>query len=146
VEYPWTFVKYCEIVFPTFIYFHESCRNSANIRQHLTVFPSYFNQIYLKFFCHFTEFNYKLRDFTKVYKSYNIPQYFLSQITHFHSISSNYKVLLAFCDFVSWQTKFFCLLLYRFAFRRHQQIFRHCQMKGDFFNIAGTYLEWQTMA
>ncbi len=46
----WTFVKFCEIVFPTFIYFHESYINSANIRQHLSVFPSDFNKIYHKYF------------------------------------------------------------------------------------------------
>ncbi len=46
----WTFVKFCKIVFPTFIYFHECYRDSANIRQHLTVYPSYFNNIYLKYF------------------------------------------------------------------------------------------------
>jgi len=47
---PWTLVNYREIVFPTFFHFHKSCRNSANIRQHLTVFPSDFNNIYLKYF------------------------------------------------------------------------------------------------
>ncbi len=138
---PWTFVKYREIVFPTFIYFHESCRNSANIRQQLTVFPSDFNIIYLKYFGILQNLmkNYEiLWKFTKIYESYDIPRYFLSQITHFCFVSSNYKVLLAFCDFVPWQMKFFCLLLYHFAFRRHQQIFCHCQTKGDFFNIADT--------
>ncbi len=52
----------------------------------------------------------------KVNKSYDIPQYFLSQITHFCSILFNYEVLLAFHDFLLWQTKFFCLLSYHFAF------------------------------
>jgi hypothetical protein len=47
----------------------------------------------------------------------------------------------AFCDFVPLQMKFFCLLLYHFAFRRHQQIFHHHQTKGDFFNIADTYMK-----
>jgi len=46
----WTFVKFCKIVIPTFVYFHKSCRHSAIIRQHLTVFPSYFNNIFLKYF------------------------------------------------------------------------------------------------
>jgi hypothetical protein len=77
--------------------------------------------------------------FMKVYDSFDIPRYFLIQIIHFRSISSNYEVLLPFRDFLPWQTKFFCLLLYHFAFRQHQQIFRHRQMKGDFFNIADTY-------
>jgi hypothetical protein len=72
----------------------------------------------------------------KVNKSYDIPWYFLGQITLFRSVSSNYKVLLAFRDFVPWQMKFFCLLLYHFAFRRHQQIFCHHQTKGDFFSIS----------
>jgi len=42
----------------------------------------------------------------KVNESYNIPRYFLSQITHFRSISFNSNVLLAFRDFVPWQTNF----------------------------------------
>ncbi len=137
----WTFVKYRKIVFPTFVYFHESCRNSANIRQHLTVFRSDFHNIYLKYFKilqNLTRTYEILRKFTKVNESYDIPQYFLSQITHFHSISFNFKVLLAFHDFVPWQTKFFCLLSYRFTFRQHQQIFHHHQTKGDFSNIADT--------
>ncbi len=46
----WTFVKFRKIVFPTFVYFHKSYRHSANIRQHLTVFLSYFNNIFLKYF------------------------------------------------------------------------------------------------
>jgi hypothetical protein len=75
----------------------------------------------------------------KVNESHDIPWYFLGQITLFHSVLSNYKELLAFCDFVPLQMKFFCLLLYLFAFRRHQQIFCHRQMKGDFSNIADTY-------
>ncbi len=45
-----TFVKFCKIVFPTFIYFNKSYRNSANIRQYLTLFPRDFNNIYLKYF------------------------------------------------------------------------------------------------
>jgi hypothetical protein len=44
------FVKFCKIVFPTFVYFLKSYRNSVNIRQHLTVFPSDFHNIYLKYF------------------------------------------------------------------------------------------------
>ncbi len=82
----WTFVKYCEIVYPTFVHFHESCRNSANIRQHLTIFPRDFNNIYLKYFGILQNLtkNYEiLRKFTRVNESYNTPQYFLGQITHF---------------------------------------------------------------
>jgi hypothetical protein len=74
-----------------------------DIRQHLTVFPSDFNNIYLKYFgiLHNLTRNYEiLQKFTKVYKSYDIPKYFLVQITHFHSVSSNYEVLLPFRDFV----------------------------------------------
>ena len=132
---PWTFVKFCKIVFPTFVYFHESYRNSANIRQHLTVFPSDFNNIYLKYFgiLHNSMINYEiLQKFTKVNESYDIPQYFLGQITHFGSILFNWDVLLVFHDFVRWQTKFFCLLSYHFAFRQHRQT------KGNFSNIADT--------
>jgi len=40
-----------------------------NFRQHLTVFPSDFKNIYLKYFSIFTEFNEKLQDFMKIYKS-----------------------------------------------------------------------------
>ncbi len=140
----WTFIKYREIVFPTFIHFHESCRNSANIRQYLTTFDSFskdFNNIYLKNFGILQNLmrNYEiLWKFTEVNESYNIPRYFLCQITHFHSVSSNYEVLLAFCDFILWQTKFFFLLSFCFAIRRHQQKFCHRQTKGDFSNIADT--------
>jgi hypothetical protein len=71
-----------------------------NIWQHLTVFPNDFNNIYLKNFGILQNLkrNYEiLWKFTKVNESYNIPLYFLCQITHFHSVSSNYEVLLAFC-------------------------------------------------
>ncbi len=51
---PWTFVKCCERVFQTFIYFHENVVEIQtifnNLRWHLTVFPSDFNNIYLKYF------------------------------------------------------------------------------------------------
>jgi hypothetical protein len=76
---------------------------------------------------------------TKINESYDILQYFLGKITHFRYISFNYNALLAFCDFVPWQMKFFCLLLYRFTFGRHRQIFCHRQMKGNSPNIADTY-------
>ncbi len=127
----WTFVKYREIVFPTFVYFHESYRDSANIRKHLTVFPSYFNNIYLKYFGILQNLmrNYEilqsLQKFTKVDKSYDIPRYFFSQITYLHSVSFDCNVLLAFCNFVQWWMKFFCLLSYYFASRQHRQIFHH---------------------
>ncbi len=38
--------------------------------------------------------------------------------------------------------KFFCLLLYHFAFRRHWQILRHHLTKGDFSNIAVYFAFW----
>ena len=136
-------VKFHEIVFPTFIYFHESYRNSANIRQHLTVFPSYFNNIFLKYFGILQNLmrNYDiLWKFMKVDESYDIPWYFFGQITYFHSVSSNCDVLLAFHNFVLWWMKFFCLLSYRFTSRQYWQIFCHCQTKGDISNIADTYL------
>jgi hypothetical protein len=137
-----TFIKFHEIVFPTFVNFNESSKNSTNIRQHLTDFPSDFNNIYLKYFWILQNLmrNYEiLWKLTKVNESYDIPQYFLSKITPFHFVSLNCNVLLAFCDFILWQTKFFHLLLYHFTFRRHRQIFCHCQTKGDFSNIADTY-------
>jgi hypothetical protein len=71
-------------------------------------------------------------------ESYDILQYFFGQITYFRSVSFDCYVLFAFCNFVPWQMKFFCLLLYRFASRQHQQIFRHRQTKGDISNIADT--------
>jgi hypothetical protein len=46
------------------------------LRQHLTVFPSDFNNIYLKYFGILQNLmrNYEiLRKFTKVYESYDIP-------------------------------------------------------------------------
>ncbi len=89
--------------YPTFIYFHESYRNSANIRQHLTVFPSDFNNIYLNYFMILQNLtrNYEiLQKFMKVNESYDIPRYFLGQITHFRSVLFNFDVLLAFRDFL----------------------------------------------
>ncbi len=97
----WTFIKFREIVFPTFVYFHKSYKNSVNIRQHLTVFPSDFNNIYLKYFGILQNLtrNYEiLWKFAKVNESYNIPHYFLGQITHFRSVSFNCNELLAFRD------------------------------------------------
>jgi hypothetical protein len=81
-------------------------------------FPSDFNNIYLKYFGILQNLtrNYEiLQKFTKVNESYDIPQYFLGQITHFCSILFNCDVPLAFHDFVLWQMKFlfaivpFCL-------------------------------------
>jgi hypothetical protein len=76
---------------------------------------------------------------TKVNEKCVIPWYFLCKITNFHSISFNCNALLAFCDFALWQMKFFCLLLYHFAFRQHWQIFCHSQMKDNLPKIADTY-------
>ena len=113
-----------------------------NLRWHLTVFPSDFNNIYLKYFGILQNLtrNYEsLWKFTIVYESYDIPRYFFSQIPCFCSVSFNCDVLFAFCNFVPWQTKFFCLLLYCFASRQHRQIFCHHQTIGDISNIADTY-------
>ncbi len=81
-----------------------------------------------------------LRKFTKVDKSYDIPQYFFGQIPCFRSVSFACDVLFAFRNFVPWQTKFSCLLLYRIASRQYWQIFCHCQTIGDISNIADTYI------
>jgi hypothetical protein len=132
----WTFIKYRKIVFPTFVYFRESYRNLANIRWHLTVFPSDFNNIYLKYFMILQNLtrNYEiLWKFAKVNESYDIPHYFLGQITHFRSVSINCNVQLAFRDFIPWQSKFFCLLSYCFTFRQHPQIFCHLSNDRWFF-------------
>ncbi len=105
-----------------------------NLRQHLTVFPSDFNNIYLKYFGILQNLtrNYEiLWKLTKVDESYHIPQYFFGQITYFHSVLFNCDVLFAFRNFVPWRSNFVCLLLYRFTSRQHRQIFRHHQMKGD---------------
>jgi hypothetical protein len=122
-----------------------------NFRRHLTVFPSDFNNIYLKYLGilqNLTRYYKIVRKLTKVYKSqtkltkvdesYDIPQYFFRQITYFCSVSFDCNVLFAFRNFVPWRMKFFCLLLYCFASRQHRQIFRHHQMKGDISNIADT--------
>jgi hypothetical protein len=125
---PWTFVKFCKIVFPILVYFHESYRHSAIIRQHLTVFPSYFINILLKYFG-------ILLNLMRFYESWQKLWYsmtFFGPITYFCSILFNCNVLLAFCNFVPWWTKFFCLLSYRFASRQYRQIFRHCQKRWYF--------------
>ncbi len=114
-----------------------------NLRWHLTVFLSNFNNIYLKYFgilqnlmrnCEI------LQKIMKVDESYDIPWYFFGQIFCFHSISFNCDVLFTFRNFVPWQTKLFCLLLYCFASRKYRQIFCHPQTIGDISNIADTYL------
>jgi hypothetical protein len=118
-----------------------------NLRWHLTVFPSDLNNIYLKYFGMLQNLtiNYKIKGkFAKVDESYNIKWYFFGQIPCFRSVSFNCDVLFAFRNFVPWQTKFFCLLLYRFASRQYRQIFHHRQTIGDISNIADTYssLNW----
>ncbi len=113
-----------------------------HLRRHLTVFPSDFYNIYLKYFGILQNLmiNYKiLWKFTKVDESCDIPRYFFGQIPCFHSVSFDCNVLFAFRNFVSWQTKFFCLLSYRFTSRQYRQIFRHRQMISDISNIADTY-------
>jgi hypothetical protein len=70
-----------------------------NLRQHLTVFPSDFNNIYLKYFSILQNLmrNYEsLQKFMKVDKSYDIPQDFFGQITCFCSVSLDCDVLFAF--------------------------------------------------
>ncbi len=125
-----------------------------NLRRHLTVFPSDFNSICLKYFCilqnltifyeilrDFMRFYKSLRKFTKVYKSWRKLWYsmiFFGQIPCFHSVSFNYDVLFAFRNFVPWWMKFFCLLLYSFASWQYRQIFHHRQTIGDISNIADT--------
>ncbi len=122
-----------------------------NLRWHLTVFPSDFHNIYLKYFGilqnlmrnykilrKFTKAYESLREFTKVDKSYDIPRYFFGQIPCFRSVSFACNVLFAFHNFVRWQTKFSCLLLYRIASRQYRQIFCHSQTKGDISNITDT--------
>ncbi len=112
-----------------------------NLRWNLTVFPSDFNNIYLKYFGMLQNLmrNYEiLWKFMKVDESYDIPRYFFSQIPCFHSVSFNCNVGFAFCNFVPWQMKFFCLLLYLFASRQYRQIFCHHQTISDISNIADT--------
>ncbi len=64
-----------------------------NLRWHLTVFPSDFNNIYLKYFGILQNLrrNYEiLQKFTKVYESYDIPWYFSVKslaFIPFHSIA-----------------------------------------------------------
>ena len=112
-----------------------------NLRWHLTVFPSDFNNIYLKYFGILQNLmrNYEiLQKFTKAYESYDIPQYFFGQIPCFRSVSFACDVVFAFRNFVRWWAKFSCLLSFRIASRQYRQIFRHSQMIGDISNIADT--------
>ncbi len=125
-----------------------------NLRWHLTVFPSDFNNIYLKFFgilqnltinydilWMFMKVDESWQKLTKVDKSWQKLQYstiFFGQIPCFCSVSFTYDVLFAFRNFVPWQTKFSCLLLYRIASRQYRQIFHHHQTIGDISNIADT--------
>jgi hypothetical protein len=112
-----------------------------NLRQHLTVFPSDFNNIYLKYFGILQNLmrNYKiLRKFTKVDESYDIPRYFFGQIPCFCSVLFAYDVLFAFHNFVQWRMEFYCWLLYRIASRQYQETFRHRQTISDISNITDT--------
>jgi hypothetical protein len=112
-----------------------------NLRRHLTVFPSDFNNIYLKYFGilqNLMRIYEILQKFTKVDESYDSPQYFFSQIPCFRSVSFDWDVLFAFRNFIPWWKKLFCLLLCHFASRQYQQIFCHCQMIGDISNITDT--------
>jgi hypothetical protein len=71
------------------------------LRRHLTVFPSDFNNFYLKYFGILQNLmrNYEiLRKFTKVYESYDIPRYFFSQIPCFCSVLFACDVVFAFCN------------------------------------------------
>jgi hypothetical protein len=73
------------------------------LRQHLTVFPSDFNNIYLKYFGILQNLtrNYEiLQKFTKLYESYDIPRYFFGQIPCFRSVSFAYNVVFAFRNFI----------------------------------------------
>jgi hypothetical protein len=106
-----------------------------NLRWHLTVFPSDFNNIYLKYFGILQNLtrNYEIFwKFTKVDKSYDIPRYFFGQIPCFHSVSFTCDVLFAFRNFIRWLTKFSCLLSYCITSRQYHQTI------GDISNIADT--------
>ncbi len=110
-----------------------------NLRRHLTVFPSDFKNIYLKYFGILQNLtrNYEiLWKSTKVYESYDIPWYFFGQIPCFRSGSFACDVLFAFHNFVRWRTKFSCLLSFRIASRQYWQIFRHRQIIKVIFQIS----------
>ena len=115
------------------------------LRWHLTVFPSDFNNIYLKYFgilqnlTRNYEILWKFMKVKIVYESYDIPRYFFGQIPCFRSVSFTCDVVFAFRNFVRWWTKFSCLLSFRIASRQYRQIFRHRQTIGDISNIADTY-------
>ena len=110
---------------------------SNNLRWHLTVFPSDFNNIYLILQNSMRNYEF-LQMFMKVDKSYDIPRYFFSQIPCFHSVSFACDVVFAFRNFVRWWTKFSCLLSFRIASRQYRQIFRHHHRPGISSNIADT--------
>ncbi len=112
-----------------------------NLRWHLTVFPSDFNNIYLKYFSILQNLrrNYEiLWKFTKVDERYKIPRYFFGQSPCFRYISFACNVLFAFHNFIQWQMKFSCLLSYCIASRQYRQIFCHHQTLGDISNITDT--------
>ncbi len=110
-----------------------------NVRRHLTVFPSDFNNIYLKYFDILQNLMWNYDILGKLMKVDEIPRYFFSQIPCFRSVSFTCDVLFAFRNFVPWLTKFSCLLLYSITSRQYRQIFRHSQMISDISNIADTY-------
>ncbi len=119
--------------------------NLNNFRWHLTVFPSDFNNIYLKYFGLLQSLTRNYEIVWKFMKAMIFHNIFLFKSLAFILFLFNCDVLFAFCNFVLWWTKFFCLLLYRFSSRQYWQIFRHCQMIGDISNIADTY-SWVTIS
>jgi hypothetical protein len=57
----WTSVKFCGKVCPTFVHFHWHEQKLSKFSQYWTVFPSDFNNIYLKYFGY-------LQNLTRKYK------------------------------------------------------------------------------
>ncbi len=108
-----------------------------NLRQHLTVFPSDFNNIYLKYFIILQNLMINYEILWKLMKATIFHDIFWSNpLLSFRSFDCD--ILFAFHNFILWQTKFFCLLLYCFASRQYRQIFCHCQTICDISNIADT--------
>ncbi len=146
---PWIFIKFCKIVFPTFVYFHKSYRHSANIRQHLTVFPSYFNNIFLKYFRFLQNLtrNYEilwkvlkvyesLRKFTKAMLFHDIFSVQLLTFVPFHSIAMYYwHFIISYRDAQNFSVCF-CTIS---PLGNIGKYFAIVKQKGDISNIADTY-------
>ncbi len=145
-EIPWTFVKYREIVFPTFVHFHKSCRNSANIRL-LDKIWQFFHVILTIFTSNISAF-YRIEwEIMRFYKRL----WKLMKAMIIHNISrSKHSLLFRFVQLQNTigiscplQTRFFCLLLYCFTFRQTSANILPLSNERWFFQYP-RYLQWHS--